>query len=109
MFKRGRARCTVLVALAPTWAAAAQLQIHSSGYGPVKVGMTVAEAQRALSVTLPPDENYGLASEECGVTAPSAGHPGVSFMIQYGRISRATVTEPSRVQTPSGIGIGAPV
>lgn len=86
---------------APTW------KLTPSGWGPVKIGMTRAEAEKVLHVTLEGEafDNEGgrcveLYSEEPSLT-------GLYFMFEDNRLTRITVTEPSAIATPRGARVGS--
>jgi len=102
------ARSALATLLCTLWTSTVQgapaNQIHSEGYGPVRVGMTAKEAERALGVGLKIEDFGG-----CAQATPASGHAGVSFTLLDGRIARASAhSEKSLAQTPRGVGIGAP-
>lgn len=77
-------------------------KIHSDGYGPVRVGMTVARAEQALGVKLDV-EDYG----SCAQATPVGGHAAITLMVMEGRVTRASAhSREGGVVTPSGIGVG---
>lgn len=73
--------------------------LRADGVGPVRVGMTVAEANAALGGGL--DRTGGL--ESCDYVRPKAGPAGVSLMVQDGRIVRVDVRDSARVTTVTGV------
>jgi hypothetical protein len=81
------------------------------GIGPLKVGMTLAEASAAAGQAVDVDPNYVL--DNCAYAAASGGPKGLSFMVLRDagsdpwRIVRFDVDDESRITTLSGIGIGA--
>lgn len=78
-------------------------RVSFGGFGAVKVGMTVAQAQGASGTALMPE----IASPNggCGYVKPVGGPSGVSFMTTNGVIARTDVTT-RRVSTPEGVHIG---
>jgi len=77
-------------------------QLTPNGYGPVRIGMTHAQAVHALGAPLEGEE----ISEGCAeMGAP--GLEGINFMFQNGRLTRISVWDPNGAMTPRGIGIGA--
>jgi hypothetical protein len=100
---------TTVAAATPTTVAerlTASSPLHLEGVGPVRIGMTLAEASAAAGVPvrlqdMPP-------GPECRYAYPD-GAPGlgrdVAFMVLQGRIARVDVG--ATVRTVSGIGIGA--
>jgi len=73
--------------------------LRADGVGPVKVGMTVAEADQALPGGL--DNTTGL--EACDYVRPKQGPGGVSLMVVDGRIARVDVVDSARVPTTAGV------
>jgi hypothetical protein len=72
-----------------------------TGFGPVRVGMTVAEAQQALGDSL---RMLGPAMEPCHYV--KLVQPPVAFMVIDGRIARVDVQPDSPVKTLAGAGVG---
>ena len=73
--------------------------LRADGVGPVRVGMTVAEANQAVSGGL--DRTTGL--EQCDYVRPKQGPAGVSLMVVDGRIARVDVRDSARVSTVAGV------
>ena len=84
----------------PNW------KLTPSGWGPVRIGMNRAQLTKALDLELQGDafDNEGSCIELYGA---NDALPGMIFMLNDGKLSRITATEPSKVMTPRGIGIGA--
>jgi hypothetical protein len=85
---------------APSPAATA---LRVDGFGDVRIGMTLAEAEGVLSTTMqsdPPSEGstctYAFATQL----------PGMGFMLEEGVIVRIDVLDDS-VKTPEGVGVGS--
>ena len=78
--------------------------ITSKGYGPVKAGMSVAEAEVLLKFKLKTFENKPI-DKYCDYVSSSGQREGVDYMIQEGKISRIEVSD-SRVKTKSGAKVG---
>lgn len=75
------------------------------GYGPIKVGMTVKQAEKALSTKLIPDE--GGPNSECYHVHPAHGHKGVLFMIEANKVTRVSIYGgPTSIKTDKGIAVG---
>jgi len=87
-------------------AAPAPRTLGPQGYGPVRVGMPVAAAERALGAKLAVvwfDEH----DRACGYARRRDGRErDVAYMVEKGRISRVDIEAP-RVRTAAGIGIGS--
>ena len=73
-------------------------RITHQGYGPVRVGMTVKQAERALKHRLTLDEPI----EDCRFAHYTNGRIAVSFMVQDGRITHA-MSHGSLERTASGV------
>lgn len=76
--------------------------VRPEGAGPVKIGMTIAQINAALS------EKFALPAEKdergCFFVSPSR-HPDFDFMIENGRLVRIDVAKPG-VATVEGIQVG---
>jgi hypothetical protein len=85
------------LALAEDW------RITTAGYGPAKIGMSVAEASAALGLKLvsevPVDE------PKCHYMRPEPAVEGLWFMISDDRVVRVEVTT-AGIKTKSGLGVG---
>ncbi len=99
----------VSVALACAADASAQTSWRLSPYGlgPVRIGMSVREAARALSMTAPPKPGPEAESEACWEFEAGDRHPGVFGMISNGRLVRLTINAPSTLVSDHGVGVGA--
>jgi hypothetical protein len=65
-----------------------QYVVSYNSFGPVKVGMTVAQGSKALGIPLVREEN----GEDCYYVAPKRGFKDISFMVTNGRISRIDIS-----------------
>lgn len=72
-------------------------RITHQGFGPVRVGMTVKQAERVLKHRL----TLGDPLEDCRFAYYAKGRTKVSFMVEAGRITHAESV--SSVQTASGV------
>jgi outer membrane protein assembly factor BamE (lipoprotein component of BamABCDE complex) len=68
---------------------AAQYVVSHDRFGPVKVGMTVSAASRALGVPLVKEQGM---EETCYYVSPRRGFKDVAFMITNGRIARVDIS-----------------
>ncbi|HET9838086.1 MAG TPA: hypothetical protein VFR84_07615 [Candidatus Angelobacter sp.] len=95
---------TVLLCILGTTglAAAKPWVLRFDGAGPVKIGMTQDQLSAALSGSFSVPEN--AEEKNCFYAEPSL-HPGIAFMVQNGRVTRADVTRRT-VPTASGIRVG---
>ena len=76
-------------------------RVTARGLGPVRVGMTVAEASAALGMPL----SGADAAGECIYVRPSRELAGVMFMVVNGAIARVDVTA-GDVATEEGVRVG---
>jgi len=99
-----------VIALASPLFAAGDRVLTIDGLRPVRIGMTVAAAQRALHAKLVALQ--GPREDACWYAARAGGvDPGIAYMVERGRITRIDVWvprqgKPSAVTSRSGIGIG---
>lgn len=84
-------------------ALSASSRLVADGIGPVRVGMTIADAAAAAQVPL--TNKYTYTEVECWYASPT-GIDGIDFMMSGDRVVRVDVQSPE-VTTPSGIAIGA--
>lgn len=82
--------------------ASAGLELELRGLGPVRVGMTVAEAAGALGRPLEP---VTAPTDECTFYAPASGFDGLSFLVADGAVARVDVTD-GPTATAEGMAIG---
>lgn len=68
----------------------ARYMLSFSSFGPVKVGMTVRQASKAMGVPLVREQGY---EETCYYVSPKSGFKDVAFMVTNGRIARIDITE----------------
>ena len=94
----------LLTAAAPTptydW------KLTPAGWGPVRIGMNRDQVQKALNDQLEGDafDNEGSCIE---LFPQSDALKGSYFMFLDGKLSRISVSSPSKIVTPRGIGVGA--
>ena len=78
-----------------------QSKLAINGIGPVRVGMSVTQAEAAAGIRLTrPD------SKECSYVRPQGSNYDLLFMVTNNRISRIDVRGNSRITTVQGAGIG---
>jgi len=81
-------------------------KLTPSGLGPVRIGMSRAQVAKALDTEL---EGEAFDNEgSCIELFPDREElKGTYFMFLEGKLSRISVSEPSHLVTPRGIGVGA--
>lgn len=100
----GAALLLTAAAPAPT-APAYDWKLTPTGWGPVHIGMNRDQVQKALNDQLEGDafDNYG----DCVELFPEAeALKGSFFMFQSGKLTRISVSAPSHIVTPRGVGVG---
>ncbi len=92
--------------------AAAPFRLDFDGYGPVRIGMSIAEAERATGRTFT-HVRYNDGPEGCDLLWVEGDGPyePLLFMAQNGRITRISAgardDRPTSIETVQGIGIGS--
>ena len=81
-----------------------QSKVSIYGIGPVRAGMTIAEASRAAGTPLIKG-NSGGEIYGCFYYKPQGGPEGISFMVRNGKIARVNISN-QRITTVSGAKIG---
>lgn len=94
---------TAALAAAPS-GAPSDWRVGLRTFGPVRYGMTLAEASRVLGERLLPGLEY--AAEGCSYLRPRAIPRGTSFMVLDGRVERVDV-DTAGVRTISGAQVGS--
>ena len=106
----GGAICALAAALLWPHATHAALteeaQANAEGLGPVKIGMTVAQAEKALGAPIAYDPNAG-GGGGCRYAWPSAGMRQIRFIIARGVILRVDIND-YQITTDKGARIGDP-
>jgi hypothetical protein len=84
--------------------ALAQERLGLEGLGPLRIGMTLGQAQAAVGgrITL----QYA-ADPSCGQGAPRGAPDGLTVMFLDGRLARIDIEAPARIATLSGIRVGS--
>ena len=94
----------VLALASAAGAAPASWTLTPQGYGPARIGMSRAEVNRALKLTLTPRSEW---EEDACESGRHDSLPGMIFMFEDGRLTRISLYEESRVRTPRGLGVGS--
>lgn len=95
--------------VAPAQMSARPAVLHARGYGPVRVGMTVARAAKVLGMPLVVSEGE-KENRECYHVQPQSGPTALHFMVQGDRIVRVSLYQgPSAIATDRGIRLGASI
>jgi hypothetical protein len=81
------------------------LFIHAEGFGPVKIGMTVPQASKALGTALKPVQPLDEDEIHCHYVYPDGNYRLIGFMVEGGTITRVDVHRGSYF-TDTGIKVG---
>lgn len=87
--------------------AAATSVLTAEGFGPLRIGMSRAEAVEALGEDSNPQAVGGPDPESCDEFRPARAPAGMLAMIEDGRLTRISLVEGARVETDRGLGLGA--
>lgn len=80
--------------------------LSPDGIGPLRVGMTFAEADAALGAKLDVKDEYGNGLDACNYGSSTA-LPGVAVMVEGGRVARFDIRD-SSIRSDRGVGEGDP-
>ena len=78
-------------------------RVTTAGYGPARIGMSVADTETALGTKLVAEGP--VDNPECHYLRPEPAVEGLWFMVANDRVVRIEVTEPG-ITTRSGLGVG---
>lgn len=87
-------------------------QLGFDGLSPVRVGMTVAQAEQALHAKISIQFVNDDGPNGCGIASVEGRDDPFSYMIENGRVTRADLGPEgvkSPVRTASGIGLGSDI
>lgn len=98
---------TTTVAVSTTTEAPLQLtenaKLSTGGLGPVRIGMTLEDAERASGLGLEPDD---FGTDECRYYSSDRGPADIAFMVSEGEVVRVDVFGEG-ITTLSGYGVGS--
>ena len=81
--------------------------LTAQGWGPLRIGMTLAEVIAALGPDSDPGAIGGPDPESCDQFRPARAPDGMLVMIEEGRLTRISLIDGSKVKTDRGLGLGA--
>lgn len=93
------------VAAAP--AAPAVAPLTAEGWGPLRIGMTLAQVVAAAGPDSDPEAVGGPEPEVCDIFHPARTPEGLMVMIEEGRLTSISASAPTEVRTERGLGPGA--
>lgn len=80
--------------------------LTSTGWGPLKIGMTLEEVTAAAGPDSNPDDVGGPEPEYCDQFRPANAPEGILVMIEEGKLTRISLIEMSLLKTDKGLGLG---
>ena len=80
--------------------------LTSDGYGPLRIGMSLAEVTAAYGPKANADSVGGPDPAQCDQFHPARAPEGMLVMLENGRLTRITLIRESRIKTDRGIGLG---
>lgn len=86
---------------------AAEPMLTAEGYGPLRIGMTLAQVNSAMGPDSDPASDGGPEPESCDQFRPARAPEGLLVMIEDGRLSRISLHDGSKVATDTGLRVGA--
>lgn len=81
--------------------------LTAEGWGPLKIGMTLAQITAALGPDADPEAVGGAEPESCDQFRPARAPEGMLVMVEQGRLTRISLIRAARVKTDRGLGLGA--
>ena len=100
------ARENVKPADPPPGAPPALPNLTADGFGPLRIGMTLAEVVAAYGPDSDPEAVGGPDTESCDQFRPERAPPELLVMIEEGRLTRISLISQSPVQSDRGVRIG---
>ena len=80
-------------------------QVRIDGIGAIRVGMTLAEAEKAAGMRLIHDVGWQI-NDRCYYVRPEDRELKIGLMISEGKVVRVDIWSDSQIKTLSGAGIG---
>lgn len=81
-------------------------KLTAAGYGPLRIGMTLAEVEAALGPDADPDAVGGPEPEVCDMFRPERAPEGLLVMIQNGVLTSVWLSRNTVVETDRALNIG---
>lgn len=80
--------------------------LTAEGWGPLRIGMTLAEITAALGPDADPGAVGGADPAACDQFRPERAPEGMLLMVEEGRLSRISLIRASPLKTDRGFGLG---
>lgn len=85
----------------------ATLTLIPEGYGPLRIGMTLAEVTAAMGPDADPAAVGGADPEQCDQFRPARAPEGLLVMVEDGRLTRISLINDAKVETERGLVVGS--
>lgn len=82
--------------------------LSAEGWGPLKIGMTLAQVTSALGPDSTPEAVAGPDPQSCDQFRPARAPQGMLVMIEDDVLTRISLISGSAIKTTDGIGVGDP-
>lgn len=79
--------------------------LTATGWGPLRIGMTMAEITAALGPDANPDAVGGPDPESCNQFRPERAPEGMLLMVENGVLTRISLTRDNTLRTDRGFGL----
>jgi hypothetical protein len=80
--------------------------LTAEGWQGLRIGMTRAEVVAALGNDANPDAVGGADPSQCEQFRPERAPEGMLVMVEQGRLTRISVSDPANVETEGGLSVG---
>jgi hypothetical protein len=80
--------------------------LSAEGFGPLRIGMSLAQVEAALGPDANPEAVGGPEPEVCDQFRPARAPEGLLVMIERGVLTSVRLTRSSKATTDSGVSIG---
>lgn len=81
--------------------------VTAEGWGPLRVGMSLAQITAAVGPDANPEAVGGADPAQCDQFRPIRAPQGVLVMVENGRLSRISLINNSQLKSDRGLGLGA--
>lgn len=86
----------------------AAMKLTAQGYGPLRIGMTVAEIEAAMGADADPEAVGGPDPASCDMFRPARAPEGLLVMIENGVLTSVWVSRNASVETDRALNVGDP-
>lgn len=80
--------------------------LTAQGWGPLRIGMTLAEITAALGPDANPNAVGGADEQACNQFRPARAPEGMLLMVEQGVLTRISISRTNTLKTDRGFGLG---